>query len=123
MHWASMLNNFVQTVTLEVEAGEKKIVSGPANLQRGPEAVGGVLTLTNQRLAFRPHRCNRETAPTDIRLQTIARVDLAWSRAFKRLPLWPNSIRVVVDGGTSFQFVVDHRADWKRKIEQQVDCR
>jgi len=118
-----MLDNFVQAVTLEVETGEKKIVSGPANLQRGRSAVGGVLTLTSHRLAFRAHQLNFDLAPADIQLQKIARVDLAWSRVFNLLPIWPNAIRVVLAGGASFQFVVYQRADWKQKIQQQVGQR
>lgn len=118
-----MLDNFGQVVTLEVENGEKKIVSGPANLQRGRSAVGGVLTLTSHRLAFRPHQVNFDTRPADIELQKVARVDLAWSRVFNLLPVWPNAIRVVLAGGDSFQFVVYRRGDWKHKIEQQAGAR
>ena len=51
--------------------GEKEIRSGPANLHRGMENVGGKLTLTNERLVFVPHGFNFQRAPAEILLSHI----------------------------------------------------
>src|SRR5262245_25497760 len=49
------LKKTTRTLEAEMENGEEVLFAGPANHQKGIEAVGGRLSLTASRLRFRSH--------------------------------------------------------------------
>jgi hypothetical protein len=95
--------------------GEIEIHAGPANVWRGIEAVGGRLTLTNQRLWFRPHALNIQGGDLSIPLGNIADVELGNS-------LWviPNQIVVRCRDGKQHKMVVWGRDAWVAKIRHAI---
>jgi hypothetical protein len=95
--------------------GEIAVHSGPANLWRGIEAVGGTLTLTSSRLHFRPHALVIQGGDLSLPLAHVARVDLGNS-------LWviPNQIVVVCRDGRHHKLVVWGRDEWVMKIRHAI---
>lgn len=101
---------------IDLSANERVIRSGKANIQRGIEAVGGHIWLTNQRLAHRPHSLNVQKQPTDIKLSDIAVVRLCWTRLWGLIPMVPNSLAVITQNGREYRFVIGQRRDWLAAI-------
>jgi len=96
--------------------GEITLHSGPANMWRSIEAVGGTLTLTNARLHFRPHAFNVQGGDWVVALGEIANVELGNS-------LWviPNQIVVTQHGtGKKTKLVVWGRDTWVMKIRDAM---
>jgi hypothetical protein len=77
-----------------------------ANLFRGMEAVGGKLTITNQRLMFTSHSLNIQAGTTEIPMSEIATV-----RKRNTMGFVPNGMSVILKNGTEHKFVV-----WKRDM-------
>ena len=95
--------------------GEITLYSGPANLWRSIEAVGGTLTLTNARLHFRPHALSIQGGDWSVALGDIASVELGNS-------LWviPNQIVVTQRSGKKSKLVVWGRDEWLMKIRNAM---
>lgn len=92
--------------------GETPIKDGGANLQRGIEAVGGRLYLTNHRLVFESHAFNIQTGATIIPLTSIAGARKCWTRFLNLIPLFPNSVAVATKEGNEYRFVTFGRQSW-----------
>ncbi|MHA0858083.1 GRAM domain-containing protein [Paenibacillus sp. CMAA1364] len=75
-----------------------------ANLFRGIEAVGGRLHITNERLIFKPHRINVQTKPLEINIKEIKNI-----KKTNTLLLVPNGMKVILDNGQEYRFVVGSR--------------
>jgi len=101
---------------IELAPSETVIREGGANLQRGWEAVGGRLFLTNTRLAFASHAFNVQTGPTEIPLAAIRQVTPCWTKVLGFLPIAPNSVSVSTDQG-ELRFVVHGRSEWAAAIQ------
>ncbi|MEV0136439.1 GRAM domain-containing protein [Dactylosporangium sp. NPDC050688] len=80
------------------------LVRARANLWRGREAVGGRLTLTRERLEFRAHGLNIDTA-----LLGIAVEDIADIRKHRSYGFIPNGLTVTLASGIEYRFVVGKR--------------
>ncbi len=95
--------------------GEVTLHSGPANLWRSVESVGGTLTLTNARLFFKPHALAIQGGELSIPLGDVASVELGNS-------LWviPNQIVVHTRSGKRHKLVVWGRDEWVAKIRQAI---
>jgi hypothetical protein len=93
----------------------KTIHHGPANLFRGFEGVGGMLTLTSDRLVFRPHVMNIQRQEETIELADIECVEKA-----NTLGLVPNGFKVVT-ADAEFRFVVSRRTRWIGKIQHEIE--
>ncbi len=91
--------------------GEMIVHSGPANHWRGVESVGGLLTMTNARLHFRPHAITLQRGDWSCALTDIVRVEAGAS-------LWviPNQLVVVTSGGRE-KFVVQGRDEWLARLQ------
>ncbi len=100
---------------------EEPVREGPANLQRGIEAVGGRLFLTTHRLLFEPHGLNVQTRRAVIRLRDIDDVHKCWTRLFGLIPLIPNSIAVATRDGKTYRFVLFGREQWVDAILDAVE--
>ena len=93
------------------------IKKGPANLERGIEAVGGKLMLTQDVLIFQSHALNIQCGRTEIPCSEILKVEPSWSRFLGAIPLVPNGLKVHTRDGTVYRFVVFGRRKWIAAIE------
>jgi hypothetical protein len=95
--------------------GEITLHSGPANMWRSVEAVGGTLTLTSAQLVFKPHAFNVQGGVWSVTLGEIANVELGNS-------LWviPNQIVVTQRSGKRTKLVVWGRDEWLMKIRHAM---
>lgn len=99
----------------EAGRGEQGLCEGPANLFRGIVAVGGWLWLTNQRLAFRPHKVNVRAEVKSWPLGSIQ-----GAMPVSTFLIIPNGLKVDLTDGTSLQFVVYERKLWAQEIEKAL---
>lgn len=106
-------------MNIELAADENLIRDGAANLQRGMEAVGGRLFLTDSRLVFLSHPLNVQTGVTEIPLRTIRSVQPCWTKLLGIIPVTPNSLAVQTDEA-EHRFVVVGRANWMRVIQSAI---
>lgn len=104
-------------VDTELGQDEQPIKEGRANLMRGPEAVGGKLYLTNQRLIFESHALNVQRGAEQVPLADVVEVGKVWTRVFGVLPLVPNSLAVTDGEGVVRRFVLNGRSGWATAIE------
>ena len=102
----------------EMLTGETVTKSGAANMQRGPETVGGKLYLTNLRLIFESHAFNIQTGATIVALQDISETRRCWTKFLNLIPVAPNSL-AVFSSGEEKRFVLFGRSAWKIEIDQQ----
>ena len=100
---------------IELLPNEQLLREGAANLQRGPETVGGWLFLTNSRLVFSSHRFNVQTGVTEIALSTVRSVQPCWTKFLGFLPVAPNSLSVASESG-EHRFVLFRRSAWAEAI-------
>ena len=96
------------------EGGEVKIVV-LANLFRGIEAVGGVLRITEESLAFQPHPINIQRQPLTI---PIAQIEAVWP--VKTLGFVDNGMMVRLHDGKRHQFVVWNRDGLIALLQNQL---
>lgn len=102
---------------------ETLVHAGAANLQRGWEAVGGRLCLSNRCLRFQSHAFNVQTGAIKIALADIVSLRPCWTRFLGRIPLFPNSLAVTLADGSEYRFVVHGRKHWADAIQRQLDAR
>ena len=94
--------------------------TGPANLQRGIESVGGFLALSLSKLRFEPHIVNVRRDVIEIDLKSIASLKPERSRFFGFLPLVDNAFAVVLEDGSEYHFTVRKRDHWIEEIRGSV---
>ena len=104
-------------IDTEITKGENLLKAGGANLQKGLETVGGHLHLTNNRLVFVAHKLNIQTGVTEIQLADIVSVHKWRTKLFGKIPIFPNSIRVICRQGEEFNIVLNNRDSWVDEIE------
>ncbi|KFZ36992.1 hypothetical protein HR45_13180 [Shewanella mangrovi] len=109
-------------MNMELRDGEKIVKEGPANLQRGIEAVGGKLFLTTQRLVFTSHKFNVQTGSTNIEVKNIQSCQPRWTKFLGVIPLIPNSLAVLATDGKEYCFVLYGREKWAAEIEAQKNA-
>lgn len=98
-----------------LEPNEEIEISGPANLFRGVEGVGGKLYFTNQKLIFNSHKINLQSGQTNIDYSEIVSVEKR-----KTGFIVNNGIRVIIRAGKSYDFVVNNREEWLFEFEKRV---
>ena len=112
---SSVENGVMQT---KLEAGESIIRKSPANHQRGVEAVGGKLYLTQQRLIFEAHAFNFQTGATVIPLPSITDLRKDWTLLFGAIPVFPNCLVVSSQAGEDNRFTLYRRTPWIEDIQK-----
>ena len=105
---------------ITLQSNEKLVREGRANLQRGMEAVGGKLFLTDRRLFFQAHELNAQAGPTQIELSDVSGTQLCWTKFLGLIPLVPNSLAVQTASGTEYRFVLSDREQWAAAIGAQA---
>ncbi|RKP57995.1 hypothetical protein D7Z26_00325 [Cohnella endophytica] len=91
---------------MELRATERYIKENlPANLFRGIEAVGGKIDVTNERVIFKPHGFNVQTKPLELNIQDIVSIEKR-----NTLLLVPNGMKIRLNDGQEYKFVVWNRA-------------
>lgn len=105
---------------IDLQANEKMLRKGAANLQRGAETVGGTLFLTDQRLVFQSHAFNLQTGVTEIPLLDVVGTRRCWTRFLGVVPIMPNSLAVTTTRGTEHRFVLFGRGEWEAAIGAQA---
>lgn len=108
----------MSTLEEHLRPGEQVLREGRANMQRGPETVGGKLALTDQRLLFLSHAMNLQSQDSEVPLDRITGVRKAWTKFLGAFPLAPNSILVTTADVGEYSFVVTGRARWIEAIDQ-----
>ncbi|MGM0635925.1 MAG: GRAM domain-containing protein [Bacteroidota bacterium] len=102
----------LKKIQLELVENEEVLITGPANLFRGMEAVGGKLFLTNKRLVFIAHKMNFHKGQTDIYLSDIQSIAQR-----KTAKLVDNGFRIENKAQEKFDFVVNERDSWLAHIQ------
>ena len=105
----------------ELGANEQITKDGRANAQRGLEAVGGHLYLTDHRLIFESHAFNIQRGTIILDLADIVAVEPSWARLLGFIPLVPNSIKVVLRSGRDYRFVVSDKSQWIADISAALE--
>ena len=95
--------------------------SGPANLLRGKESVGGKLELDGRALRFLPHKLNVQRSPVVLYVTDIKRLAPAWTKLFGVFPVAPNGLDVTMRNNEVWHFTVTGRKEWIREIEAVFD--
>jgi hypothetical protein len=108
-------------MNMEITPGENLIKVSGANLQRGLETVGGHLHLTNKRLIFVAHKFNIQTGLTEILLTDVISVHKCWTKLLGKIPIFPNSIRVICRQGKEFKIVLNNRCSWISSIKNNIE--
>ncbi len=106
---------------INFKPGENLLRSTPANMQRGLEAVGGKLYLTDSRILFSSHKFNFQNGLTEIALEAVESVHPSWTRIFGVVPVFPNSF-VVRAAGAEYSFVTSSRGQWIKAIGAQTSA-
>jgi hypothetical protein len=103
----------------ELRKGEQVVKEGAANLQKNIEAVGGKLSLTNQRLVFEAHKINVQGGTTEVELSSVHSSRPCWTKFLGLIPLFPNSLAVRTIEGKEYRFVLFGRKAWAAAIDAQ----
>ena len=104
------------TIKPELELDEQIEVEGPANLFRGIESVGGKIFLTNKKLIFKSHKINIQKGQTNIKYPEINKIIKR-----KTAKLINNGIRIITFDEKEFDFVVNERDLWFKKINERIN--
>lgn len=104
-----------KSIKPELTQDEIVQIEGPANLFRGIEAVGGKLFLTNKKIVFKSHKINIQEGQTEIHYENIN--DIV---KIKTAKLINNGIRIKINDGKEFDFVVNERERWIEELNKRI---
>ncbi|MBS1643506.1 MAG: hypothetical protein JST36_00575 [Bacteroidetes bacterium] len=114
MSWFIKSRYGARGIQFELEIGESVVFQSPANHNKGLEAVGGQLLLTNHRLVFKSHKVNIQNHELIIPLAEIAQVS-----RFKSLGIVNNGLEVTLRNGTNERFIVQQAESWIEKLSNR----
>ncbi|CAM4253099.1 GRAM domain-containing protein [Lacicoccus alkaliphilus] len=97
---------------------ETIVKKGTANLWYGIHSVKGKLFLTATRLIHEPGMMQVKKTRTEIMLEDVEKVRPV-NNMFGKIPI-PNGLRVTTAQGEEYQFVVNRRKDWAKKVEEAM---
>lgn len=115
MRWMEKSKYLEPKVLFDLEADEEIIFQTGANHFKGIEAVGGLLTLTNQRLVFQAHYLNIQNHQLFIDLQNIR----SFSR-YKTLKIVNNGLLITTAETVVEKFVVQQPEKWFECLSERV---
>lgn len=99
---------------MQLRDGEEVQFEVNANMKKGIEYAGGLLTITNERMYFTPHKFNINRKDAEIPLEEIEHANTS-----RVLGLSPNGLQVHLHDGTKKTFVVE--LPWSNKREKLID--
>lgn len=102
-------------VCIMLQESETIIFKKAANLFRGLEAVGGWVTLTDQRLIFEPHRINIQTEPLVLTYKEMIGIEKR-----NTLNLVPNGIKITTESGGEYKFVIWKRTAFIKYVNERI---
>jgi hypothetical protein len=102
----------------QLRGDEHLIKEAPANFEKGVEAVGGRIWLTNQRLIFESHGLNFQTGTVQIPLAAIQSVKTGWTRLAGLIPMVPNALEVITQDNSTYRFTMYGRKEWIQAIAE-----
>lgn len=108
-------SNLGKNLTPKLDELENIEIQGPANLFRGIEGVGGKLFLTNKKIIFKSHKINIQGGQTDIEYVNIESINKR-----KTAKLIDNGIRIITNDKKEFDFVVNDRDLWVKKMKERI---
>ncbi|WP_462420048.1 PH domain-containing protein [Salinicoccus sp. Marseille-QA3877] len=97
---------------------ENIIKKGTANYWYGIHSVKGQLFLTATRLLHQPGLMQATRDESIIMLEDVKSVEIV-NNMLGKIPI-PNGLRVTTKEGEVFQFVVNRRKNWLKKIEEAI---
>lgn len=97
---------------------EDIIKRGTANYWQGIHSVKGQLFLTASRLIHQPRIMQVKRESTIIMLEDVKSVQIV-NNMLGKVPI-PNGLRVTTHDDEEFQFVVNRRKNWVKKIENSM---
>lgn len=100
-----------KSIQFELEVGEEVVFQTPANHNKGMEAVGGLLLLTNKRLVFKSHKVNIQNHEL-----SLSRSEILSSYRFKSFGMVNNGLKVTLRNGTEEKFVVQQAEVWVEQL-------
>jgi hypothetical protein len=100
---------------IEVRSNETVLFQEGASHYHNFIAVGGVLTLTNQRLYFTSNPCLAYDHSLTIELLHVSEVNY-----FKTMFLNPNGLAIMTKQGDIENFIVDDRKHWSLRINEAL---
>lgn len=108
-----MCYDYLMKTTLN--PNEKILKTSAANLQRGPETVGGRLFLTNKRLIFEAHALNLQAQPEETPFDDISDISFGWTHFLGKYPVFPNMMSIHTHSA-QYDFTIWHRQKWAKAI-------
>lgn len=99
---------------------ENIVKKGTANYWHGIHSVKGQLFLTATRLIHQPRMMQVIRTETVIMLEDVKSVEIV-NNMLGKIPI-PNGLRVTTNEGEIFQFVVNRRKNWVKKIEAAMSA-
>lgn len=100
---------------MELNPSESIVKEEGASYFRDFIAIGGKLTLTNQRVCFQSNRMDKQPICIEIPLSQIDKVDY-----FRVLDINPNGLCLMCKDGNLEHFVVDNRRMWKSLMSDRI---
>ncbi|SDL16869.1 GRAM domain-containing protein [Lacicoccus qingdaonensis] len=97
---------------------ENIIKRGTANYWHGIHSVKGQMFLTATRLIHQPRLMQVKRTETVIMLEDVKSVEIV-NNMLGKIPI-PNGLRVTTKDDEVFQFVVNRRKNWLKKIENAI---
>lgn len=94
----------------------QEVFNVSANLFRGMESVGGKMKITNTELKFEPNKVNVQKGPLSININDIKEVEKK-----NTLLLVPNGLKVTVNSGEEYKFVVNNRGKIMDYLNSQIE--
>ena len=110
-HWT---DPFIKPMFQPQDASEEIVARFSSNLWRGLEAVGGRITVTNERLLFESNGVTLQGKPLAVAFGDIAKV-----AAFDSLGLIPNGMSVLCRSGEEHRFLLWDRDTVIMLLEEQ----
>jgi len=92
------------------------IKKGHASHRKKFEAVGGWLSLFEDKIVFEPHSFNIQKEKIVINLKDVENITKRWNKLFGLIPVVPNIIEISLMNGEKQKFMVYNRGDWIQKI-------
>lgn len=115
MQWFAKSKMGTKGIQFELEVGEEVVFQTPANHNKGLEAVGGQLLLTNQRLVFKSHKVNIQNHEL-----SLNRGEIIGASRFKSFGMVNNGLKVILSNGSEEKFVVQQAEVWVAKLNVGV---